>query len=90
MVEGKTNGFKVTLFDDKGNILESEPKEFTVIQGSKIGSATLPYSFGIEIKQKGNDKIVFSEVSGLEKNKSLPAIGTKNGLKLKNKSVRDG
>ena len=51
LVEGKTNGFKVTLFDDKGNILESEPKEFTVIQGSKIGSATLPY-FGIEIKQK--------------------------------------
>ncbi|MBL7879904.1 MAG: Hsp70 family protein, partial [Chryseobacterium gambrini] len=89
LVEGKTNGFKVTLFDDKGNILESEPKEFTVIQGSKIGSATLPYSFGIEIKQKGNDKIVFSEVSGLEKNKSLPAIGTKNGLKTQ-KQIRPG
>jgi len=89
LVEGKTNGFEVTLFDDKGNILESEPKEFAVIQGSKIGSATLPYSFGIEIKQKGSDKIVFSEVSGLEKNKSLPAIGTKNGLKTQ-KQIRPG
>ncbi len=89
LVEGKTNGFEVILFDDKGNILESEPKEFTVIQGSKIGSATLPYSFGIEIKSKGNDKIVFSEVSGLEKNKSLPAIGTKNGLKTQ-KQIRPG
>ena len=89
LVEGKTNGFEVTLFDDKGNILESEPKEFTVIQGSKIGSATLPYSFGIEIKSKGSDKIVFSEVSGLEKNKSLPAIGTKNGLKTQ-KQIRPG
>ena len=87
--EGRTNRFEVTLFDDKGNILESEPKEFTVIQGSKIGSATLPYSFGIEIKQKGSDKIVFSEVSGLEKNKSLPAIGTKNGLKTQ-KQIRPG
>lgn len=89
LVEGKTNGFEVTIFDDKGNILESEPKEFTVIQGSKIGSATLPYSFGIEIKSKGSDKIVFREVSGLEKNKSLPAIGTKNGLKTQ-KQIRPG
>ena len=89
LAEGKTNGFKVTLYDDKGNVLESEPREFTVIQGSKIGSATLPYSYGIEIKSKGNDKIVFSEVSGLEKNKSLPAVGTKNGLKTQ-KQIRPG
>jgi len=89
LVEGKTNGFEVTLYDDKGNILESEPKEFTVIQGSKIGSATLPYSFGIEIKSKGSEKIIFSEVSGLEKNKSLPAVGTKNGLKTQ-KQIRPG
>jgi molecular chaperone DnaK len=26
LIEGKTNGFEVLLFDDKGNILESEPK----------------------------------------------------------------
>lgn len=89
LVEGKTNGFEVVLFDNKGNVLESEPKEFMVIQGSKIGSATLPYSFGIEIKSKGSDKVVFSEVSGLEKNKSLPAIGTKNGLKTQ-KQIRPG
>ncbi|MDH6311606.1 molecular chaperone DnaK [Parabacteroides sp. PFB2-10] len=89
LVEGKTNGFEVTLYDDKGNILESEPKEFTVIQGSKIGSATLPYSYGIEIKSKGNSRIVFSEVSGLEKNKSLPSVGTKNGLKTQ-KQIRPG
>jgi len=81
LAEDKTNGFRVTLYDIKGNILESEPKEFTVIQGSKIGSATLPFSFGIEIKSKGRNKEIFSEVPGLQKNNSLPAIGTKNGLK---------
>lgn len=89
LVEGKTNGFVVNLFDDKGNILESEPKEFIVIQGSKIGSATLAYNFGIEIKKRDTGKIVFVTVNGLEKNKSIPAVGTRNGLKTQ-KQIRPG
>ena len=91
LVEGKTNSFEVTLFDDKGNILESEPKAFTVIQGiGGISSMqTLPYNFGIEIKQKSTGKIVFSQVLGLERNKSLPLIGTRNNLKTQ-KQIRPG
>ncbi|WP_407532151.1 Hsp70 family protein [Elizabethkingia miricola] len=89
LIEGKTNSFEITLFDDKGNILESEPKEFTVIQGSKIGSATLAYNFGIEIKKKESGKIVFETLKNLEKNKSIPAIGTRNGLKTQ-KQIRPG
>ena len=89
--EGKTNIFEVILFDDKGNILESEPSSFSVIQGiGGIGSMqTLPYNFGIEIKQKSTGKIVFSQVKGLEKNKSFPVIGTRNGLKTQ-KQIRPG
>lgn len=87
--EGKTNVFGVSLYDNKGNLLESEPNSFSIIQGSKIGSATLPYNWGIEIKLKSTGKIVFKEVSGLEKNKSLPATGTKNGLKTQ-KQIRPG
>jgi molecular chaperone DnaK len=87
--EGKTNVFTVTIYDDKGNLLESEPKSFSVIQGSKIGSATLPYNIGIEIKQKTTGKIVFTTVKGLEKNQSLPATGTLNGLKTQ-KQIRPG
>ena len=91
LLEGKTNGFEVTLYDDKGNILESEPKEFTVIQGiGGIGSMqTLPYNFGIEIKQKSKGNIVFSQVQGLERNKSLPLTGTRNNLKTQ-KQIRPG
>lgn len=89
LLEGKTNGFSVTLYDDKGNILESEPKEFTVIQGSKIGSATLAYNIGIEIKKRETGKIVFETLKNLEKNKSIPAIGTRNGLKTQ-KQIRPG
>ncbi|MGV0927485.1 MULTISPECIES: Hsp70 family protein [unclassified Empedobacter] len=89
LIEGKTNGFEVSLFDDKGNILESEPKEFTVIQGSKIGSATLAYNIGIEIKKRDSGKIVFETLSGLTKNTSIPSVGTRNGLKTQ-KQIRPG
>ncbi|SHH18248.1 molecular chaperone DnaK [Flavobacterium micromati] len=88
--EGK-NGFEVTLFDDKGNILESEPKEFTIIQG--IGGLNsmqgLTLNWGIEIKKRETGKIEFRQVSGLEQNKSLPATGTANGLKTQ-KQIRPG
>lgn len=91
LLEGKTNSFDVALYDDKGNLLESEPKQFTIIQGlgglSSMQGLTL--NWGIEIKQRSNGKIVFSAVSGLEKNKSLPAVGTMNGLKTQ-KQIRPG
>jgi len=91
LIEGKTNGFEVLLFDDKGNILESEPKEFTIIQG--IGGLNsmqgLTLNWGIEIKRRESGKIEFKQVSGLEQNKSLPATGTANGLKTQ-KQIRPG
>ena len=91
LIEGKTNGFEVSLFDDKGNILESEPKEFTIIQG--IGGLNsmqgLTLNWGIEIKKRETGKIEFKQVSGLEQNKSLPATGTANGLKTQ-KQIRPG
>ena len=87
--EGKTNIFEVVLFDDKGNILESEPSSFSVIQGSKIGSATLAYNFGIDLKDKSTGKIRFKTVKGLEKNQSIPAVGALNDLKTQ-KQIRPG
>lgn len=91
LIEGKTNGFEVALFDDKGNLLESEPKEFTIIQG--IGGLNsmqgLTLNWGIEIKKRETGKIEFRQVSGLEQNKSLPATGTANGLKTQ-KQIRPG
>jgi len=87
--EGKTNVFEVTLFDDKGNVLESEPSSFNIIQGSKIGSATLAYNVGIELKDRATGKIIFRTVKGLEKNKSFPSVGIANGLKTQ-KQIRPG
>ncbi|MDF1866878.1 MAG: Hsp70 family protein [Saprospiraceae bacterium] len=87
--EGKNNVFEVVLYDNKGNILECEPSSFSVIQGSKIGSATLPYNVGIEIKDKSSGKVRFRTIKGLEKNLSIPAVGTRNGLKTQ-KQIRPG
>ncbi|TYC12042.1 Hsp70 family protein [Bizionia gelidisalsuginis] len=87
--EGKTNVFDVILYDDKGNILESEPSSFSVIQGSKIGSSTLAYNFGIELKDRATGKIRFRTIKNLEKNQPIPAVGIKNGLKTQ-KRIRPG
>jgi molecular chaperone DnaK len=87
--EGITNVFEIVLYDNRGNVLENEPKSFNIIQGSVVGAATLPYNVGIEVKDRATGKIVFTTVTGLEKNKSLPAIGTLNGLKTQ-KQIRPG
>lgn len=87
--EGKTNVFEVVLYDDKGNILENEPTSFSVIQGAKMGSATLAYNIGIEIKDKTTGKVLFRTVKGLDKNQSIPATGITNGLKTQ-KQIRPG
>lgn len=87
--EGKTNIFEVNLYDGNGNLLESEPSSFNIIQGSKIGNATLPYNIGIEIKDKNSGKTIFRTVNGLEKNKSIPATGTVNSLKTQSQ-IRPG
>lgn len=87
--EGRTNIFEVILYDAAGSVLESEPTSFSVIQGSKIGSATLPYNIGIELKDKATGKVVFTTIKGLEKNQAIPAVGTRNGLKTQ-KQIRPG
>jgi molecular chaperone DnaK len=84
-----SNLFSVTVSDEKGNLLDCEPESFTIFQGSKIGSATLPYHYGVEIKSRESGKIIFEPIKGLEKNQPTPAVGTKNGLKTQ-KSIRPG
>jgi molecular chaperone DnaK len=86
---GKPNAFDVNAYNEKGDTLPSEPTSFTIIQGSKIGPATLPYFFGLEIKSRASGKVVFRSIKGLEKNQSTPATGTTNGLKTQ-KQIRPG
>jgi molecular chaperone DnaK len=86
---GKSNTFEILLYDNEGNRLEVQPENFTIIQGSKIGSATLPYNIGVEIKRRKDNKLVFEPIKGLEVNQTLPAKGVKNGLKTQ-QQIRPG
>lgn len=91
LVEGKTNTFDVLLYDIKGNLLDCEPNHFSIIQGvAGIGSMqVLPYNYGIEIHQRSTGKNIFTQIQGLERNKALPVVGTRNGLKTP-KDIRAG
>jgi molecular chaperone DnaK len=84
LLPGKPNAFNVLTYNEHGDLLPSEPAGFTIIQGAKIGSATLPYFIGIEIKSRETGQVVFKSIKGLEKNQSTPAVGTWNGLKTQN------
>lgn len=87
--KGKSNAFSLTLYDDKGNKLECEPSSFNIIQGSKGGSAVLPYNVGIEIQDRNTGKLEFRTLEGLTKSKQLPASGTMGNLKTP-KQIRPG
>ncbi|MBL79433.1 MAG: heat-shock protein Hsp70 [Nitrosomonadaceae bacterium] len=76
-----SNMFNVLVYNEQGNLQEAEPSDITIIQGAKIGSATLPYSIGIEIMSRERGKLEFRTIKGLEKNQSTPATGVENGLK---------
>ena len=78
LLESKPNLFNVVVYDEKGNRLPGFPAEITIIQGTKVGAAPLPYNIGIAIWSTVKKKNVFSMLKGLEKNKLVPAIGVKN------------
>jgi len=86
---GKANSFNVVAYNEHGGVLPSEPSEFTIIQGGKISSATLPYNIGIEVKSRASGKVIFRSIKGLEKNQPTPATGVINGLKTQN-PIRPG
>lgn len=89
LVEGKPNSFRVECFDHQGNRLNCFPKEITIIQGSKVGSATLPYDISLAIFDEKKERDIIKPITGLERNKTVPATGIANGLHT-NVQVRAG
>lgn len=81
LLEGKANSFNISCYDDKGNILPCFPNEITIIQGSVVGAAPLPYNIAIARWDRNKKRSVIRVAKGLEKNKPLPATGVINDLK---------
>ncbi len=86
--ELEKNNFIVELTDEFGNKLECEPNTFSIQYGF-VNKSTLPYNIGTEVTCKRTGKIIFRTIRGLEKNQTLPAMGTLNGTKTKN-DIRPG
>ena len=87
--EGKSNAFSIVAYDERGTSISCFPSEINIIQGTVVGSAILPRNIGIEVHNVDKDKDVFVPIKGLEKNKQLPAVGVRNGLKIP-KKLRPG
>lgn len=84
LMENKPNCFFVNIYDGLGNKYKSFPSDFTIIQGSVVGSAVLPYHIGMEVWDSNKSIAIFKPIKGLEKNMPLPAIGVYNNLKTTN------
>ncbi len=77
-----TNVFAVCCYDNRGNRLECEPNEITIIQGvSGLGDAVLPLALGLGTTNADGIE-VFEQIEGLEKSRKLPASGEIRGLRL--------
>lgn len=81
LLESKPNSFAVKVYDETGNLLPCFPSEITIIQGTKVGAAPLPYNIGIGVWNQQKQRVVFRMARGLEKNKPVPATGVINDLK---------
>ena len=84
LVEQRTNVFSIITYDQQGKRLPCFPEEITIIQGTKVGAAPLPYNIGIAVWSDTKNRSVFRMAKGLEKNKPLPATGVVNDLKTTN------
>lgn len=85
LLESKPNSFAINAYDEQGNKVPCFPNEITIIQGSKVGAAPLPYNIGIATWSDAKNRPVFRMAKGLEKNKPVPAVGVINDLKTTSK-----
>lgn len=78
---GKANQFSILTYDIFGNSLTCFPDSITIIQGTKVGSAPLPYNISVGVFDLEKKKEYCQIIDGLEKNKPLPASGIISNLK---------
>lgn len=89
LMESKPNSFTIKAYDSTGNLLPCFPSEITIIQGTKVGAAPLPYNIGIGVWNQHKERVVFRMAKGLEKNRPVPATGVVNNLKT-SRQLRPG
>lgn len=89
LVADKPNVFDIHCFDSRGNKLECEPNQITIIQGlGDVGSAVIGKAYGIGTTNEEGIE-VFDAIPGLEKSRKLPATGKILNLRTQ-RDIRPG
>lgn len=88
LMEGKSNGFEIKIYNEKGNPFPCEPSSFNIIQGFKAPPATLPRDLGIGVFVGDSERPLLTSTQSLSKNTSLPAKGKLNAKTQKD--IRPG
>ena len=93
LVEGRSNSFEINVYDEKGNKLECQPHQFSILQGigGLEGMQVLPYHIGIGKYFHSEGKDLFKSIPNLEKNKPVRngIVGILNDNKTRS-AIRPG
>lgn len=87
LMEHAANNFTIRFQNDFGRIVKVSPDNLTILQGTQVSAAPLPYHIGFGIWDTDAERQAFVPFIGLEKNKPLPTVGVAHGRKTTMKLV---
>lgn len=87
LVEHAVNNFTVCFYDKVGLRVKVTPDNLTIIQGTQVSAAPLPYHIGFGVWDTEAERQAYVPFIGLEKSKPLPAVGVAHGRKTTMKLV---
>ena len=87
LMEHTANNFTIHLQNDFGHNVKVSPDNLTILQGTQVSAAPLPYHIGFGIWDTDAERQTFVPFIGLEKSKPLPAVGVAHGRKTTMKLV---
>ena len=81
LAEHTANNFTVRFCNDFGRTVKVSPDNLTILQGTQVSAAPLPYHIGFGVWDTETERPTFVPLIGLEKSKPLPAVGVAHGRK---------
>lgn len=87
LMEHTANNFTICFQDDCGRNVKVSPDNLTILQGTQVSAAPLPYHIGFGIWDTDAERQAFVPFIGLEKSKPLPAVGVAHCRKTSMKLV---
>ena len=87
LAEHTYNNFTVRFQNDFGRQVKVSPDNMTILQGTQLPAAPLPYHIGFGVWNTDFERQTYIPFIGLEKSKPLPAVGVAHGRKTTMKLI---